>query len=65
LRDRDRRPGAAGPCARAGARPSTTKLLAERAVTPQIAARFPLAEAAEALRFAEGGGNTGKVVLLP
>jgi NADPH2:quinone reductase len=40
-------------------------LLAEGAITPQIAARFPLSEAAEALRFAEAGGNTGKVLLLP
>ena len=41
------------------------ELLAEGAITPQIAARFPLADAAEALRFAEAGGNTGKVLLLP
>ena len=40
-------------------------LLAEGAITPQIAARFPLEEAAAALRFAEAGGNTGKVLLLP
>ena len=40
-------------------------LLADGAITPQIAARFPLEEAAEALRFAEAGGNTGKVLLLP
>jgi NADPH:quinone reductase-like Zn-dependent oxidoreductase len=40
-------------------------LLAEGAITPQIAARFPLADAASALRFAESGGNTGKVLLLP
>jgi NADPH2:quinone reductase len=40
-------------------------LLAEGAITPQIAARFPLSEAAAALRFAEAGGNTGKILLLP
>jgi NADPH:quinone reductase-like Zn-dependent oxidoreductase len=40
-------------------------LLAQDAITPQIAARFPLARAAEALRFAEAGGNTGKVLILP
>ena len=40
-------------------------LLAEGAITPQIAARYPLEQAAEALRFAEAGGNTGKVLLLP
>ena len=40
-------------------------LLAEGAITPQIAARFRLEQAAEALRFAEAGGNTGKVLLLP
>jgi NADPH:quinone reductase-like Zn-dependent oxidoreductase len=31
---------------------------------PTIAGRFPLADAAAALRFAECGGHTGKVVLL-
>jgi NADPH:quinone reductase-like Zn-dependent oxidoreductase len=40
-------------------------LLAEGAIEPQIAARFGLEQAAEALRFAEAGGNTGKVLLLP
>ncbi len=40
-------------------------LLVAGAVTPQIAARFPLAQAAEALRFAEAGGNTGKVLIVP
>jgi NADPH2:quinone reductase len=40
-------------------------LLAEGAITPQIAARFGLEQAGEALRFAEAGGNTGKVLLLP
>jgi NADPH2:quinone reductase len=40
-------------------------LLAEGAITPQIAARFGLEQAAEALRFAEAGGNTGKVLLVP
>jgi NADPH:quinone reductase-like Zn-dependent oxidoreductase len=40
-------------------------LLAKGAISAQIAARFPLAQAAEALRFAEAGGNTGKVLLIP
>ena len=40
-------------------------LLAAGAITPQIAARFPLAQAADALRFAEAGGNTGKVLIVP
>jgi len=37
--------------------------VAEGRITPQIAARFPLTQAAEALRFAESGAATGKVVL--
>jgi NADPH:quinone reductase-like Zn-dependent oxidoreductase len=41
------------------------ELLRVGAIEPQIAARFPLEQAAEALRFAEAGGNTGKVVILP
>jgi NADPH2:quinone reductase len=40
-------------------------LVADGTITPQIAARFPLTEAAEALRFAEAGGYAGKVLLLP
>jgi NADPH:quinone reductase-like Zn-dependent oxidoreductase len=40
-------------------------LLRDGSITPQIAARFPLEQAAEALRFAEAGGNTGKVLILP
>ena len=40
-------------------------LVRDGAITPQIAARFPLEQAAEALRFAETGGNTGKVLILP
>jgi NADPH2:quinone reductase len=40
-------------------------LLRDGAIEPQIAARFPLEQAAEALRFAERGGNTGKVLILP
>ncbi len=39
-------------------------LLADGELSAQIAGRFPLADAAAALRFAEQGGNTGKVVLL-
>jgi NADPH:quinone reductase-like Zn-dependent oxidoreductase len=41
------------------------ELVREGAITPQIAARFGLEQAAEALRFAEAGGNTGKVLILP
>jgi NADPH2:quinone reductase len=41
------------------------ELVRDGAITPQIAARFALEDAAEALRFAESGGNTGKVLLLP
>ena len=40
-------------------------LLREGVIEPQIAARYPLTEAAEALRFAEAGGFTGKVLLVP
>lgn len=39
-------------------------LLREGRLTAQVAGRFPLADAAAALRFAEQGGLTGKVVLL-
>src|SRR3954469_1178880 len=41
------------------------ELLCDGAITPQIAARFGLEHAAEALRFAEAGGNTGKVLIFP
>jgi NADPH:quinone reductase-like Zn-dependent oxidoreductase len=37
--------------------------MADGRITAQIAARFPLAEAADALRLAEAGGLTGKIVL--
>ncbi len=40
-------------------------LLAEGAITPQIAREFPLTDAAAALSYSEAGGITGKVVLLP
>jgi NADPH2:quinone reductase len=40
-------------------------LLAEGAITPQIAREFPLTDAAAALRYAEAGGRTGKVLLIP
>ena len=53
------------PRAAAGGPGHVLALLAEGAITPQIAARFGLEQAAEALRFAEAGGNTGKVLLLP
>ena len=41
------------------------QLLRDGAITPQIARRFPLRDAGEALRFAEQGGIVGKVVLEP
>ncbi|MEV4759455.1 medium chain dehydrogenase/reductase family protein [Micromonospora sp. NPDC049559] len=40
-------------------------LLAEGALSAQIAATYPLTEAAAALRHAESGGVAGKVLLLP
>jgi NADPH2:quinone reductase len=40
------------------------ELVRDGVVEPRIAARYPLTEAAEALRFAEAGGFTGKIVLL-
>jgi NADPH:quinone reductase-like Zn-dependent oxidoreductase len=40
-------------------------LLAGGEISAQIAARFPLTEAAAALRFAEASGSTGKVVIVP
>ena len=40
------------------------ELLRDGRLSAQIAARFPLTDAAAALRFAEQGGNTGKVALV-
>jgi NADPH:quinone reductase-like Zn-dependent oxidoreductase len=40
-------------------------LLSNGELTAQVARTFPLAQAAEALRYAESGGIAGKVVLLP
>jgi NADPH2:quinone reductase len=40
-------------------------LLADGALTAQIAARFPLVEAAAALELAESRTTSGKVILLP
>jgi NADPH2:quinone reductase len=40
-------------------------LLAQGAITPQIARQFPLTDAAAALRYAEAGGIIGKVLLIP
>jgi NADPH:quinone reductase-like Zn-dependent oxidoreductase len=40
-------------------------LLAAGAIAPQIAERFPLTEAPAAMRYAEAGGITGKVLLIP
>jgi NADPH2:quinone reductase len=39
--------------------------LAAGEIAPRIHARLPLAEAAESHRLLEGGGVTGKVVLVP
>ncbi|MDP9799439.1 NADPH2:quinone reductase [Catenuloplanes nepalensis] len=41
------------------------RLLADGALVPQIAARFPLSEAADALTLAESRTVAGKVVLVP
>ena len=41
------------------------RLLHDGAITPQIARRFALRDAGEALRYAEQGGIVGKVVLEP
>jgi len=41
------------------------ELLADGTLRPQVAARIPLAEAAKAMRLAESGTVTGKVVLVP
>jgi NADPH2:quinone reductase len=41
------------------------RLLADGAIAPQVAKTFPLTDAAAALRFAEGGGIAGKVILVP
>lgn len=52
---------------RAQVRDDLTQLLAQLAdgrLTAHVAGRFPLADAGAALRFAEQGGHTGKVVLL-
>lgn len=40
-------------------------LLAEGAIKPQVAARVPLSRAADAMKLAESGTVTGKVVLVP
>ena len=44
---------------------SVVKLLASGDLTPNIAARFPLTEASEAMSLAESGTLAGKVILLP
>ncbi len=41
------------------------RLLADGVLTPQIAARFPLADAASALELAESRTVAGKVVIVP
>jgi NADPH:quinone reductase-like Zn-dependent oxidoreductase len=41
------------------------RLLAAGEITAQVARTFPLAQAAQALRYAESGAVTGKIVLLP
>jgi NADPH:quinone reductase-like Zn-dependent oxidoreductase len=40
-------------------------LVRDGVIEPQVAARYPLEEAAAALRFAEAGGFHGKVVIVP
>ncbi|WP_405791803.1 medium chain dehydrogenase/reductase family protein [Streptomyces sp. NBC_01506] len=40
-------------------------LLADGAITPQVAARVPLSRVADAMTLAESGTVTGKVVLIP
>jgi NADPH:quinone reductase-like Zn-dependent oxidoreductase len=40
-------------------------LLAKGEIVAQVARTFPLTQAGEALRYAESGGITGKVVLIP
>ena len=40
-------------------------LLRQGRITAQVAARLPLTEAAEAMRLAESGSVTGKVLLIP
>ena len=40
-------------------------LLAQGEITAQVAARFPLSEAAAALRYLEAGGFMGKVIIVP
>ena len=44
---------------------AVTALLSDGSLTPQIAARFPLSQAASALRLAESRTAAGKIVLLP
>lgn len=41
------------------------RAMADGHITPQIAARFPLSQVADALRLAESGTVAGKVVLVP
>jgi acryloyl-coenzyme A reductase len=43
---------------------AVVKLVARGAIAPEIAARFPLAEAAEAHRLMETRGTTGRVLLM-
>ena len=40
-------------------------LLARGEITAQVAARFPLSQAAAALTYAEAGGYIGKVIIVP
>ncbi|HEX7658846.1 MAG TPA: medium chain dehydrogenase/reductase family protein [Pseudonocardiaceae bacterium] len=41
------------------------RALAEGSITAQVAARFPLSQAGEALRLAESGTVSGKIILTP
>lgn len=40
-------------------------LLARGEITAQVAARFPLSQAAAALTYTEAGGYIGKVIIVP
>ncbi|RZT86739.1 NADPH:quinone reductase-like Zn-dependent oxidoreductase [Pseudonocardia sediminis] len=50
---------------RAAARPELARLAAEGTLTVVVARTYPLAEAADAVRFVQEGHAGGKVVLLP
>jgi NADPH:quinone reductase-like Zn-dependent oxidoreductase len=51
--------------ARTAGRRAVLRLLADGVFTPQVAARFPLADAAAALALAESRTVAGKVIIVP